>query len=169
MRPRPKPASFSPARTLRSKLSRVSAAHPARMPGSSQPIKRQFVAGNQSIARQKSCPAQSPGCAALTRATTRTSKSRRFISGGTFQGPKRWRPRRLTSAPASIDTVAAFRPWRDFRPSVARGRRGHHRDGLAALGAAIHDTRGWGDAIISRRCFMDRTQTGAGPDRVRRL
>ena len=41
---------------------------------------------------------------------------------------KRWRPRRLTSAPASIDTVAAFRPWRGFRPSVARGRRGHHRD-----------------------------------------
>ena len=38
-----------------------------------------------------------------------------------------WRPRRLTSAPASVDTVAAFRPWRDFRPSVARGRRGHHR------------------------------------------
>jgi hypothetical protein len=41
--------------------------------------------------------------------------------------PERRRPRRLTSAPASIDTVAAFRPWRDFRSSVARGRRGHHR------------------------------------------
>src|SRR5690606_29473902 len=43
------------------------------------------------------------------------------------KGMKRRWPRRLTSAPASIDTVAAFRPWRDFRPSVARGRRGHHR------------------------------------------
>ncbi|SON80998.1 hypothetical protein XAP412_320108 [Xanthomonas phaseoli pv. phaseoli] len=38
-----------------------------------------------------------------------------------------WCPRRLTSAPASIDTVAAFRPWRDFRSSVARDRRGHHK------------------------------------------
>jgi hypothetical protein len=38
----------------------------------------------------------------------------------------RW-PRRLTSAPASTNTVAAFRPWRSFRSSVARGRRGHHR------------------------------------------
>ena len=38
----------------------------------------------------------------------------------------RW-PRRLASAPASTDTVAAFRPWRGFRSSVARGRRGHHR------------------------------------------
>src|SRR5687767_6585087 len=47
---------------------------------------------------------------------------------GPFQGAarKRRRPRRLTSAPASVDTVAAFRPWRGFRPSVARGRRGHH-------------------------------------------
>ncbi len=43
---------------------------------------------------------------------------------------RRW-PRRLASAPASIDTVAAFRPWRDFRSSVARGRRGHHRDEAA--------------------------------------
>src|SRR3546814_2663349 len=34
----------------------------------------------------------------------------------------------MTAAPASIDTVAAFRPWRSFRSSVARGRRGHHRD-----------------------------------------
>ena len=42
---------------------------------------------------------------------------------------QKWRwPRRLTSAPASVDTVAAFRPWRSFRPSVARGRRGHHGD-----------------------------------------
>ena len=40
---------------------------------------------------------------------------------------RRW-PRRLTSAPASVDTVAAFRPWRSFQPSVARGRRGHHRN-----------------------------------------
>ena len=40
--------------------------------------------------------------------------------------PWRW-PRRLASAPASTDTVAAFRPWRSFRSSVARGRRGHHR------------------------------------------
>ena len=41
--------------------------------------------------------------------------------------PPEWRrPRRLASAPASIDTVAAFRPWRSFRSSVARGRRGHH-------------------------------------------
>ena len=47
--------------------------------------------------------------------------------GGKCLGLKGWRPRRLTSAPASVDTVAAFRPWRDFRPSVARGRRGHHR------------------------------------------
>ncbi len=45
----------------------------------------------------------------------------------TFPDPERRRPRRLASAPASIDTVAAFRPWRGFRSSVARGRRGHHR------------------------------------------
>ena len=44
----------------------------------------------------------------------------------------RW-PRRLTSAPASVDTVAAFRPWRGFRPSVARGRRGHHRRASTTL------------------------------------
>jgi hypothetical protein len=44
----------------------------------------------------------------------------------------RW-PRRLTSAPASIDTVAAFRPWRGFRSSVARGRRGHHRRASTTL------------------------------------
>ena len=29
-------------------------------------------------------------------------------------------------APTSVNTVAAFRPWRSFRPSVAGGRRGHH-------------------------------------------
>ena len=64
--------------------------------------------------------------------------------GGTWRGPRfraaeswavsgkarKWRwPRRLASAPASVDTVAAFRPWRGFRPSVARGRRGHHGRG----------------------------------------
>ncbi len=51
---------------------------------------------------------------------------------------RRW-PRRLTSAPASIDTVAAFRPWRDFRPSVARGRRGHHRDVGRPVGGRFTD------------------------------
>ncbi len=51
---------------------------------------------------------------------------------------RRW-PRRLTSAPASIDTVAAFRPWRGFRPSVARGRRGHHRDVGRPVGGQFTD------------------------------
>src|SRR3546814_3042147 len=44
-----------------------------------------------------------------------------------------WQPRQLTSAPASIDTVAAFRPWRDFRPSVARGRSEEHTSELQSL------------------------------------
>src|SRR5690606_40103614 len=60
---------------------------------------------------------RAPGRGAGTRAPERRASERR-------------RPRRLTSAPASIDTVAAFRPWRGFRPSVARGRRGHHWSGL---------------------------------------
>src|SRR3990167_2585393 len=31
-------------------------------------------------------------------------------------------PCRLASAPESVNTVAAFRPWRSFQPIVARGR-----------------------------------------------
>src|SRR5690606_39813955 len=61
---------------------------------------------------------------ALRRRLRRLAASRRRRAK--FREAKRWQPRRLTSAPASIDTVAAFRPWRGFRPSVARGRRGHH-------------------------------------------
>jgi len=69
---------------------------------------------------------------ALPRAGSRTASR--------FSGPKRWRPRRLTSAPASIDTVAAFRPWRDFRSSVARGRRGRHRDVDSGSSGAVRRT-----------------------------
>ncbi len=61
-----------------------------------------------------------------------SGRSDRIDLAGVFSG-KGWRPRRLTSAPASIDTVAAFRPWRSFRPSVARGRRGHHRHETAPV------------------------------------
>jgi len=39
-----------------------------------------------------------------------------WITGPALRLTKRRRPRRLASAPASIDTVAAFRPWRGFRP-----------------------------------------------------
>src|SRR5690606_9480644 len=73
---------------------------------------------------------------------------------------RRW-PRQLASAPASIDTVAAFRPWRGFRPSVARGRRGHHRTGprnarplmleLAERGGFEPPKRGLGAYTLSRR------------------
>ncbi len=132
-----------------SNVARVSAAHPgARKPGSSQSVKGNFVADSQSID-----PAKTSGALRLPglRRYRAHGQRHRFISSVNFKGLKRWRPRRLTSAPASIDTVAAFRPWRDFRPSVARGRRGHHRDGLAAQCAAIHDSRTWGDGIISRR------------------
>src|SRR5690606_26956096 len=70
-------------------------------------------------------------------------------------GAKRRRPRRLTSAPASIDTVAAFRPWRGFRPSVARGRRGHHWDvlleAMAERGGFEPPKRGLDAYTLSRR------------------
>ena len=83
-------------------------------------------------------------CALIAPLVRGRSRSERGI-GSTSRGPKfalqtlgfmggahEWRwPRRLTSAPASVDTVAAFRPWRSFRPSVARGRQGHHGDLLA--------------------------------------
>ncbi|KAG0742722.1 hypothetical protein G6F24_016426 [Rhizopus arrhizus] len=67
--------------------------------------------------------------------------------------PKRRWPRRLTSAPASIDTVAAFRPWRSFRPSVARGRRGHHRDVGRPVGGQFTDQGS------SARCAGDHSRT----------
>lgn len=60
------------------------------------------------------------------------------LPGAGRRRKRRW-PRRLTSAPASIDTVAAFRPWRGFRPSVARGRRGHHRDVGRPVGGQFTD------------------------------
>src|SRR6478672_3439301 len=46
-----------------------------------------------------------------------TSRSERCGKSGSWaeRPRKEWRPRRLTSAPASVDTVAAFRPWRSFR------------------------------------------------------
>src|SRR5690606_7780454 len=56
----------------------------------------------------------------------------------------KWRwPRRLTSAPASTDTVAAFRPWRGFRSSVARGRRGHHGDWTARSASGLAERAGF--------------------------
>jgi hypothetical protein len=64
---------------------------------------------------------------------------------GFMGGAHEWRwPRRLTSAPASTDTVAAFRPWRGFRSSVARGRRGHHRRCVndAAVELAVNNHEG---------------------------
>src|SRR5690606_11632197 len=57
--------------------------------------------------------------------------------------PNGLRPRRLASAPASVDTVAAFRPWRGFRPSVARGRRGHHGDERCDAGAEVGERGGF--------------------------
>ena len=79
----------------------------------------------------------------------RTSRGPKFAlqTLGFMGGAHEWRwPRRLTSAPASVDTVAAFRPWRSFRPSVARGRQGHHGDLLACdvgVGAKLAE-RGFG-------------------------
>ena len=53
----------------------------------------------------------------------------RLAASGQYAGRNGgWQPRQLTPAPESVNTVAAFRPWRGFRPIVARGRRGHHRD-----------------------------------------
>lgn len=61
----------------------------------------------------------------------------------TQESSQEWRwPRRLTSAPASTDTVAAFRPWRGFRSSVARGRRGHHRRCVRDAGVMIQSSSG---------------------------
>ncbi len=76
-----------------------------------------------------------PAIASLLIAAERTEIASGVETQPVFSNPSRtWRwPRRLTSAPASIDTVAAFRPWRDFRSSVARGRRGHHGDVHRAL------------------------------------
>jgi len=71
---------------------------------------------------------------------------------------RRW-PRRLTSAPASVDTVAAFRPWRGFRPSVARGRRGHHGDCPGLLSARVVDR-----ALPAARCIApDAGRVRRGP------
>ncbi len=109
----------------------------------------------------------SPGTPRVTKRQPRkaTAQTAELFS----RKPKRWRPRRLTSAPASIDTVAAFRPWRDFRPSVARGRRGHHRDGLAAQCAAILNLGNQG-AMNSSAAADHRPDTnGSRSCRVRRL
>ncbi len=147
----PEPASVSP---IRSNVARVSAAHPgSACQEARNRLNSCLMSDQQSIFPPKSLRLKAPGALRLPglRRYGAHGQRRRFISSAIFKGLKRWRPRRLTSAPASIDTVAAFRPWRDFRPSVARGRRGHHRDGLAAQCAAIHDSRTWGDGIISRR------------------
>ena len=95
---------------------------------------------------------------------------------GFLCGAQEWRwPRRLTSAPASTDTVAAFRPWRGFRTSVARGRRGHHRTAhasrrwnLAERGGFEPPKRGLDAYTLSRRAPSTtrtplRTACGHGP------
>lgn len=63
---------------------------------------------------------------------TRSRRHRRNVpdretAAGAMEGQEKvegGNPCRLASAPESVNTVAAFRPWRSFRPIVARGRQG---------------------------------------------
>ncbi|CTP90448.1 hypothetical protein XTPLMG728_2571 [Xanthomonas translucens pv. poae] len=89
-----------------------------------------------------------------------SGRSDRICLADVFSG-KGWRPRRLTSAPASIDTVAAFRPWRSFRPSVARGRRGHHRDETAPAARSFPlNAFAGGEAILRGKRNANLARTG---------